>query len=802
MSGGRLVGQRVGQTVVFRLAVAGVVLVGLVAHTESTAQTSQASGVRLAASSSGSTLPSSGGGGGSLQVDFVDALHGFALDPLPSINDGDFPAAPSVLVSTNDGGKSWKSTPFPRSVGVVSDVSFVSPTTGWAVSFVSPGGAEQYSAILMTTNAGASWTMQTVPTLPQISFFDYVDFADAQHGWVVGDHEEDAPATHPLVLATSDGGQHWSAQTLPASMSSGRLHGVFFTSDTTGWVTGQSTAPFIASTTDGGSSWMVQSLPTAVSTVGNLSAVATTAWVSGSINGADGQGVVLKSVSGGSWNEETFPTTAHGPSVAFSSSANGWAVALDPASNSIAFHTTNGGVTWTEVSALPLEGVTGVAAISGAGAWVVGYGSGCSEPAIAKTTDGSSWRLQLSMAPIRAQLSTMSFPTASTGFVIVKDCSYHVLRTTDGARTWSPVAPFPVPFQAVAVAFPTRSHGWVVGDDPSGCVLFATSDGATTWKPQTLPTGFCSFSQPAFGDVSHGWIPGNDQSGSAVLIGTSDGGSHWASESIPAQVSSLSGVAAAGPSNVWAVGDTTTSGGGTSAIAIASKDGGASWTVQAIPAGINYLQSVEFIDTLHGWAVGYDSNFDSLLLVTSDGGTSWHAQTTAPPNLDEVSFTTASVGWASTRDGVFSTTDGGTSWTKQPGSATFPSIGRIHALSTSLLVGEGGDALGFVGIARSNNGGSLWSESAIFDPAWATISPTSAAAGSTVTLTGHGFDPNETVKIRWTSTTGSVLATLTADANGAFTASFTLPSTTSGSHKIYAVGQLSLAAPYVSFSVT
>jgi photosystem II stability/assembly factor-like uncharacterized protein len=118
----------------------------------------------------------------------------------------------------------------PQTSGVSSQlgaVSFVNATDGWAVG--------ETGKIVATTNGGTTWATQTLPTtfdsVP--ATFDSVDFTavsfvNATDGWAVG-------RTTGLILATTDGGATWTAQTSGTTAS---LYGVSFANSTDGWAVG------------------------------------------------------------------------------------------------------------------------------------------------------------------------------------------------------------------------------------------------------------------------------------------------------------------------------------------------------------------------------------------------------------------------------------------------------------------------------------------------------------------------------------------------------------------------------------
>lgn len=81
-------------------------------------------------------------------------------------------------------------------------------------------------------------------------------------------------------------------------------------------------------------------------------------------------------------------------------------------------------------------------------------------------------------------------------------------------------------------------------------------------------------------------------------------------------------------------------------------------------------------------------------------------------------------------------------------------------------------------------------------------SASSGAAGSSLTITGGGFEPGETVNIYFTSER-QLIGTTTADENGNISAVITIPSdATAGVHTISAVGQSSGRTLTMSFTVT
>jgi photosystem II stability/assembly factor-like uncharacterized protein len=116
------------------------------------------------------------------------------------------------------------------------DLCFVSDSTGWAA------GADRM--VLKTTDGGQTWVPQPVPASPNPYLMD-VCFIDSSEGWV---NEYDGTMLH-----TTDGGASWEVQHAEGSP---QLYGLDFVSATHGWSAGLSSA--IQHTADGGSTWVNQ----------------------------------------------------------------------------------------------------------------------------------------------------------------------------------------------------------------------------------------------------------------------------------------------------------------------------------------------------------------------------------------------------------------------------------------------------------------------------------------------------------------------------------------------------------------
>ena len=340
------------------------------------------------------------------------------------------------LSRTTDGGAAWQpsGTAADNYQGGLAALQFVNAMSGWAAG----GGGE----ILATTDGGADWSAQSSDTTENLNG---VHFADAADGWAVGDQG--------VIVHTTDGGGAWAAQ---SSGTSDDLTGVTFTDAQDGWATGQSFVPydgyssgFILHTTNGGQDWTTQ------------------------------------------YDSPYEPTTMT-PGVAFEAIAfadaqDGWAVGetqgSDRTYNSVVImHTSDGGATWTQQ---------------------LDY-----EPNAGGNTDD-------------AMLTSVACTSAENAVAVGSDENGAAIwYTANGGQTWTRVGqklwPLYNSVNLTDVVFGDAAHGWAVGDD----TVIRTTDGGKTWTKQNVGS-LASLSAISFVSATHGWAAG--QSGSILTTATGGG---------------------------------------------------------------------------------------------------------------------------------------------------------------------------------------------------------------------------------------------------------------------------------------
>jgi photosystem II stability/assembly factor-like uncharacterized protein len=685
----------------------------------------------------GGPAPVPGGG-----IAFPDAMHGWLVGIKASL---DLCLQSSgAVVSTSDGGVTWKPQRVPALVHSLSGVSFVNDLDGWAV-----GGA----SIIATDNGGATWGLQAVLGGVQLANVDFVNTTD---GWAVG-----LTCTHTgcagVVLATTNGGLSWTPQTIPGGVFA--LYSVAFANPLDGWAVGSTDCGqalfcpgVVLATTNGGTSWSTQTMPSGALTLQGVTfATSTSGWAVGwgisCLTAPPCTGVIMATTDGGtSWHMQGIPSSVTPLSgVTFLSSTVAWAVG-----GATLLTTADGGTTWTP-HPLP-SGVFGRGVIVNSPS--AGLVSNSPAPfqlpgpaSINKTIDGgATWQAeQIPMVPaglfdVASAGGSAGIATGQTcdavgaGFTGFSTCSASIAATT-GRLTWTAGTTPPSASNAYldGVAFPTPTTGWAVGNCTFGgtCapVILMTANAGATWSSQTVPGGVTDLNDVSFAGGSSGWSVGSDCSTSpcaAAILATIDAGTTWNTQSVPSGVADLTGVAAVNSTTAWAVGTDINFG----SVILGTSNGGTTWTPETIPnATMTQLEDVSFANALDGWAVGQSCSMTAcggVILATADGGSTWSPQTQPTALAGKfatfygVDFVNAMDGWAVGQDTtgavILSTANGGSSWAVQTLPNQLSSISGV-LLGVSFVDSSSGWAVGAVDdtsvILHTTNGGMNWTQQPI-----------------------------------------------------------------------------------------
>lgn len=334
--------------------------------------------------------------------------------------------------------------------GTLTGLEFVSATQGWAVG---------QGTVLATADGGAHWTAQLSGNLNLTS----VDFINGQDGWAAGTTS---------LLATTDGGAHWTALPEPCPL----IRSVHFISPTAGFA--------VAGGRD--TSNLNPALP-----------------MSG--------GVVLSTVDGGrTWHSMSAPSNAQ--TVCFSDALHGWLGA-----NGLLYRTSNGGQNWTAVTS-----TAGQAGSGGAAAMSV------------ECAEGSAWALRVGPGAAMSQNPHVAYHADQAGATPIFAEQY--FQTPGG----TPVAASPGsdagPFSAIdsaTAAFIDWCSACGYGTAPWD---IAAGSGAKLAKEGNI--GAITYPQAAsFVSATAGWVAGRETVYPASaegatksqerIVATTDGGRTW-----------------------------------------------------------------------------------------------------------------------------------------------------------------------------------------------------------------------------------------------------------------------------------
>ena len=163
-----------------------------------------------------------------------------------------------------------------------------------------------------------------------------VAFTDRMNGWAVGVLATGEETGSPIILATTDGGARWHAQTVPAGVDS--LKAVQFIDDETGWAIG--TPGVVLRTTDGGSTWKRSRLAPQANPLDLDFVDGKYGWVCGTIGLGGNFG--YHTVNGGlTWTRESIPGDVSS-AVDFIDRKHGYRVG----DSGLVAATSDGGKTW------------------------------------------------------------------------------------------------------------------------------------------------------------------------------------------------------------------------------------------------------------------------------------------------------------------------------------------------------------------------------------------------------------------------------------------------------------------------
>jgi hypothetical protein len=713
-------------------------------------------------------------------------------------------------------GGSWAATTLPlpaaATTGYLTGVSCTSTT-----SCVAVGVYQTSTAVgpLVETFNGTSWTAVT-PSIPAgtTAYLEGVSCAAATSCQAVGTWVSNSGGGgHDVMLAGA--GSTWTAT---ESSTAGNLTSVACTSTTACLAVGNQPGTSAGARAQAmrltGTTWKPTTIASEGTTDNTLTGVgcvsATGCLAFGYYTGDGGDQILQQQWNGTTWTLSTPPSDNDGGAsnslyaVSCVTVTFCVAIGVDSSQGGTIYALSWNGNTWAQMP--PLADTSGLlgdmSCTSPTFCMLVSFTSGNPNTRIAQMWDGVSWTLTTLPAPNgpeRFDAVSCASPTLCIGG------GFFGPPALWNGSTWTDMQnPFSGTSEFNDVSCPTTTNCIVVGSQDSGSpndflAVVAQWNGSTwttTVLPQvpagnqfyTLDSVSCPTANTCFsiGDYS-------DQQGFAHPLAYSWDGSAWTNQPIPAGTANwipLS-VSCLTATNCVADGGIFGGNGGRilqwdagqwSTITLATDVAGATLYDISCPQPI--VAPVAACTAVGGYSTASGNNQN-----LSETGTVSPTTKLAPKSgtvgstvkATSTGFSangTATYYWDSTSNPAVTTVNTGTgSFTTK---LTVPPLvnGTHHLLVKDALTG-------------------IVTSTAFTVKAKVVPSPTSGHAGSSVQATVTGFPAGQTVTLRWNSSSGTVLTTTTTDATGSATKSFTVPSTATGTYKVFAVdGGLTASATF------
>ena len=335
-----------------------------------------------------------------------------------------------------------------------------------------------------------AWRAAARPTYYNNSIsLSLVAFPDPNHAWVAGDHWTNGGTTIAggTIHATASGGASWHRQMFATDWEDPAA--IAFADARHGWVVGNKSGPdidnILLATTDGGLTWKRQPCRT-TDALNGISCTGSHVWAVGAAFDPPCGVILVTSDGAAGWRQQY---TTHGDlcGIAFADARHGWAVG-----DGVIVATTDGGRTWRHEGPVRGCSLVSVACVGARCAWAVGTSAANRDVILATTDGGTSWQVQHTGGGPDSQgdvgYHSVAFAGALHGWVVGPGGT--ILATTDGGRTWQRQRS-DTRVGLYGVAFADARDGLVVGykwegNDPmagkvDGSVVLRTTDGGATW---------------------------------------------------------------------------------------------------------------------------------------------------------------------------------------------------------------------------------------------------------------------------------------------------------------------------------
>ncbi len=390
------------------------------------------------------TLLDSAYAGGINSIYFSDQLTGFA--------GGSF-----GVTKTTNGGLTWvPSLSVSLDVGSVYDLKFVSPDTGFALSFFS-WEFGHYAKLYKTTNAGLTWQSISFGNHFMASLF----FIGDTKGYSVGSYGK--------ILKTTNGGLSWYR---PNSISSASLNSIDITENDIVYVAGSSGT--LLKSTNGGDVWF-----SLVS--GTANHLRDIEFINSNLGYCVGDsGTILKTTDGGlTWFPQISGTTENLYSI-FIVDANNLYIG---GTNGTILKSVDGGIEWSIQNSDVTNTIEDMHFIDND----TGFASGRSF--LISTTDGGTNWIQIYTGGFHYDIFTsIYFQNINVGYitssVYAPDFSVgEIWKTNDGGNNW--IQLYSTGNYLNDIVFIDENLGFAAG---VGGTIVKTTNSGSVWQIEETPT--------------------------------------------------------------------------------------------------------------------------------------------------------------------------------------------------------------------------------------------------------------------------------------------------------------------------
>jgi len=543
-----------------------------------------------------------------------------------------------TILKTIDGGSTWF-TPMDTLpvITTMSSIFFANENIGYA------GGSS--NLLLKTLDGGATWNQVAVEATEGSIYSIY--FADENIGWIMNGYQ---------VLYTNDGGDSWSIQLTGVATE---LRSMDFSSPGHGICVGGKSGVYGLYYTNDGLTWNQAPNPTNIPPVysrNDLYAVAmaddnvacATGWGSSSAAGLQPSFTLRTSDGGKNWTfveqaeEDRQYVNMYG--MTFMDDLTGIMVGGSVYKGTVAYKTTDGGLTWKEAY-LPFGFQGKAISLINDKICIVGSVGG-----IALSNDaGQTWEL---ITPV-INSSLYDIEQLPNGNILAAGFYGNLMISNDAGMNWksSFIAGNNVCPTVENIYFLDNNIGYAAQRNR---VVSKTTDGGLTWTQimkDTMATAVNNF-DVQFINENVGFVVGKLASDISAFYKTVDGGNTWTTQiaALPNELNSLhffdesSGVVV-----------------GNESVLAYTGNGGDTWAVANISdtTGVFDFNEVEFFNSNLGLAAG------EILVKSTDAGKSWKyiAINGLPSKIEAVEIVNESNWYVTGSKYLFQTTNSGETWT-------------------------------------------------------------------------------------------------------------------------------------------